>query len=65
MCNLSDYVDKVGMKKGLEHGIEALILDNQEERKTEDEIVEKLMKRFPLSRQEAKEYFERFAKLTV
>lgn len=73
MCNLSDYVEEVGMKKGLEkgleqglrQGIEALIVDNLEEHKTEEQILEKLMKRFSLSRQEALQYFDRFAKLSV
>ena len=61
MCNLSEYVEEKGIEKGIERGLEALILDNLEERKNKEQIIAKLMKRLSLSRQDAEQYFERYA----
>lgn len=47
-----------GIGRGIEQGIKAFILDNLEERKTEEEILMKLEKRFSLSREKAKYYFD-------
>lgn len=51
-----------GIERGMERGIEALILDNQEENKTEEQIYQKLMKRFSLSRDDADRYYKKYAK---
>lgn len=56
---LKDYNTqmKSAERRGVEQGIKALILDNLEEKKTEEEILEKLEKRFSLSSEEARQYF--------
>ncbi len=48
--------------EGIEKGIEALILDNREENKTDEQILTKLVKRFSLSREEALMYLKRYSK---
>ncbi|MDO4546406.1 MAG: hypothetical protein Q4C25_09630 [Bacillota bacterium] len=48
-----------GQRLGRLEGIEALILDNLEEGKTTEQILEKLMKRFQLSRREATAYLKK------
>ena len=40
--------------------MEALILDNLEEGRTRERIIEKLMKRYSLDKTAAESYFERF-----
>ena len=52
-----------GEKRGREEGIKALILDNLEERVTQERILRKLQKRFCLSEKEAKQYYEQCSKL--
>ena len=52
-----------GEKRGREEGIKALILDNLEERVTQERILRKLQKRFSLSEKEAKQYYEQCSKL--
>lgn len=49
---------KAGIKEGIEQGIKALILDNREEGKSREQIIEKLSKRFMLSREEAEKYYD-------
>ena len=46
---------KEGVKEGIEEGIKAIIQDNLEENIPKEKIAEKLMKRFSLSEDEAKE----------
>ncbi|MCM1569002.1 MAG: Rpn family recombination-promoting nuclease/putative transposase [Roseburia sp.] len=50
-----------GIKEGREEGIRVFILDNAEEGKTEEVIVGKLISRFGLDREQAEEYYDRFA----
>lgn len=45
-----------GEKSGLEKGITAFIQDNLEKHRTQDQIVEKLIKRFEISRDKAEEF---------
>lgn len=52
-----------GYEEGLAEGIKILILDNLEEGKTEDQIVNKLIKRFNLSEKLAREYYNKFSKV--
>lgn len=52
-------------KEGINQGIEALILDNLEEQKTEDQILIKLMKRFSLSQKEAEMFYEKYSKFVA
>ena len=54
MCNLSEVV--------IEKGIEALILDNLEDGKSEVVIINKLERRFDLNKKDAKEYFDKYAR---
>lgn len=59
-----EVINMCGALQGIreEGGIETLILDNQEENVSEDRIIEKLMRRFNLTEEEAKEYYKKFAK---
>ena len=52
---------EAGVEQGREEGLQALILDNFEEGKSESVILEKLCKRFQLSGEQAKKYFEKYA----
>ena len=56
---------KQGIEQGVEQGIEALILDNLEDGKSEEAIVNKLVRRFRLETEDAKAYFDKFAKESV
>lgn len=51
----------MGIEKGKETGIEAFILDNLEEHISKERILFKLQKRFDLSLEKAKEYYDRFS----
>ena len=48
--------------QGREEGIQALILDNLEEQVTQERILDKLQKRFRLSEEKAKYYYEQYSK---
>ncbi|MCI7262695.1 MAG: Rpn family recombination-promoting nuclease/putative transposase [Clostridiaceae bacterium] len=50
-----------GREEGREEGIRALIEDNLEEGIGKERIIKKVMKRFLVTEQKAKEYYERFA----
>ena len=50
-----------GIEQGIERGIEAFILDNLEEQKSREQILEKLKKRFQLTENQANMYLERYA----
>ena len=54
-----------GRIEGREEGIEALILDNLEDGKPEEVIINKLVKRFGLQLKTAREYFEKYSKEIV
>ena len=49
-----------GLVQGMEQGIAALILDNLEEGKTEEQILAKLKKRFDLDEEKALEYYQKY-----
>ena len=61
MCNLSEALIERTAEKALEQGIEALILDNIEEGKSKEQIVEKLVRRFKLNENDAEMYYDKFA----
>ena len=48
-----------GWQEGFQEGIRALIFDNLEEKKTREQIIEKLMRRFSLSEEEATGYYKK------
>ena len=48
-----------------EQGIQALILDNLEDRKTKEQIIVKLVKRFELSPESAETYYNKYGNITV
>ena len=48
-------------KKGLEQGIKIFIEDKIEDGVSEDDILRKLEKRFILTPEEAKEYYDKFS----
>lgn len=54
-----------GIEKGIEQGIKALIQDNLEDGKTEAQILEKLVRRFSLTRERAKQYYDHFVNAPV
>lgn len=51
---------KQGLKQGLEQGIKAFILDNLEEGIPEERILEKLQRRFELSKEQSEIYFKKY-----
>ena len=53
---------EMGLEEGLEKGISAFILDNLEERVPEERILSKLERRFSLTPEQAKEYFEKYGR---
>lgn len=55
----SVYVD--GMEKGIEKGIQALVLDNLEEQIPKERIIRKLQKRFHLTAEKSEQYYEKFS----
>ena len=57
-----DYEAKRIRNEAIEQGIKAMILDNLEDGKSEEVIVNKLVRRFELETKEAKAYFEKYAK---
>ena len=69
MCNLSDAIEERGIKKGIEQGIEQglqqgiklIILDNIEDGKTREVIIEKLIRHFSLTSDEAEKYYEKYS----
>ena len=61
MCNLSEALIERTTEKALEQGIEALILDNIEEGKSKEQIVQKLVRRFKLNEKDAEMYYDKFA----
>lgn len=65
MCEFAERMEKrgieYGIEQGMEYGIEALILDNLEEQKSREQILEKLKKRFRLTAEQANVYLERYA----
>lgn len=64
---LSEEVDRMSglgesiYLEGMEQGIEAFILDNLEEKIPKERIIEKLQRRFRLTEEEARAYFEKYA----
>lgn len=60
---------KEGLKEGLEEererSIERMILDNQEERRTEETIIGKLIRWFSLTKDEARAYYDKYAKAVI
>jgi hypothetical protein len=53
---------EAGIKQGIEEGIKALVLDNLEEGRPEEVIIEKLKRRFSLTEEQAKEVFDKYSK---
>ncbi len=60
MCKAVDDMRKHWEGKGIEKGIEVLILDNLETGVSEDAIIEKLIRRFGLDAGDAKAYFDKY-----
>ena len=55
----------IGLAEGIEQGLERLIVDNLEERKSEEIIIKKLMRHFSLGEQQAKNYYDKYAKEVI
>ena len=53
---------EIGLEEGLEQGISIFILDNLEEKVPKERILSKLERRFSLSPEKAREYFERYGR---
>ena len=56
-------IKEEGREQGIEQGIKAMILDNLEENKTAEQIIEKLIRRFSLSPEAAREYYCQFDRM--
>lgn len=54
-------ISNEGRTEGREEGIQALILDNLEEKTPMEKILAKLQKRFNLTEEKAEEYYRKFA----
>ena len=54
-----------GIEKGIEQGIEQMGLENLEEHRTEETIVGKLIRWFSLTREQAKMYYDKYARVVV
>lgn len=65
MTVLGQMICEDALGKGIEKGIEALVLDNLEEGKSRERIVGKLIKRFSLKEHEANAYYEKYAAETL
>ena len=61
MGGLGQSIRDECLTEGLEKGIQALILDNLEEKIPMEKIIGKLQKRFDLTKENAERYYERFA----
>ena len=62
MSGLGQSIREEGIEQGIEQGIKVLILDNLEDGKSEETIVNKLVRGFDLETKEAKAYFDKYAK---
>lgn len=64
MCEVLDKVEnrgiERGIKTGMEKGIRAFVLDHVEDGTTEERIIQKLVKRFDLEEEKAREYYLRY-----
>ena len=56
---------KEGLEKERERSIERMILDNQEEHRTKETIIGKLIRWFSLTKDEAREYYDKYAKEVI
>ena len=54
-----------GIEQGIELGIEQMILENLEEHRTEETIVGKLVRWFSLTKEQAKMYYDKYARVVV
>ncbi|MDD3338754.1 MAG: Rpn family recombination-promoting nuclease/putative transposase [Lachnospiraceae bacterium] len=61
MCRAFDQLEERGRQRGIEQGIEALVMENLEEKVDRERILGKLQKWFGLNQEQAEKYFERFA----
>lgn len=60
-----NHLMHMAKKEGFNQGIEAFILDNLEEQKTEEQILTKLMNRFSLSQKDAEMFYEKYSKFST
>lgn len=60
MFSLSQCIYEDGLEEGIEKGIAAFVLDYVEENIPKEKCVQKLQKRFSLTKEKAEEYYERF-----
>lgn len=63
MLGIGQIILEDGIERGIECGIEAFILDNEEEGIPRYRIIEKLQRRFNLSEEGAKDYYKKFMKV--
>lgn len=62
MCQALEELYQDGVEKGIQQGIQAFILDYTEEGYGKAKIVEKLQKRFSLSKEKAEAYYKEIKK---
>ena len=58
---IAEEVWEEASEKATERGIQILVLDNLEEQVPEERILAKLQKRYQLTAEKAKEYYDKFA----
>ena len=61
MSGLGQSIFEEGREEGREEGIQAVVLDNLEEKISKEKILRKLQRRFGLAAEKAEYYYERFA----
>ena len=61
MFSLGQCIAEEAREEAREEGIQILVLDNLEEQVPEERILGKLQRRYHLTAEKAKEYYDRFA----
>lgn len=65
VCELFDQYERRGQQKEFERSIERMILENLEEHRTEETIIGKLVRWFSLTKEQAKMYYDKYARAVV
>lgn len=65
VCELFDQYERRGQQKEFERSIERMVLENLEEHRTEETIVGKLVRWFSLTKEQAKMYYDKYARVVV
>ena len=58
MCEMARELERIGKEQGIQTGIFAMIRDNLDMGKGKEDILEKLVKYFSITKDSAKNYYE-------